>query len=253
VDVEVSVSVNHAVVKTGQPLTYTIKVANNGPGSAPAVDIAGLVSSGLTVVSVSSSQGTCAAVSGLTCDLGAMDAGQVVTITVVAAADKPGTAQVSATASVACDSSGSCPVDSNQSNNESVAAAPIRARLRLTESVNRHVLHVGELATFKLRVKNPGPAELDHVLVCERLPLGLAFVSASIHPHLRNGSLCWTLATLAAHHAKTIQIVVQGLSGARLNLAGRATAVAGGVTVARAKKVVRVLPAHATAPAQVTG
>jgi trimeric autotransporter adhesin len=77
---------------TGSPITYTITVTNNGPGSAANVAMTdAFPSSGITVVSATSSLGTCSGTQAVTCVLGTMASGQGATITIVVTPTETGT------------------------------------------------------------------------------------------------------------------------------------------------------------------
>jgi uncharacterized repeat protein (TIGR01451 family) len=65
-------------------LVYTIAVANLGPGTATTVSVTDPLPSGMTLVSVAPSQGSCGQEGGVvTCDLGALAAQASATVTIV--------------------------------------------------------------------------------------------------------------------------------------------------------------------------
>ena len=69
---------------TGRNLTYTLTVTNNGPDPASDVVVVDTLPGTVTFVSANSSQGTCAHLTGVvTCNVGSMTNGAVVTITIV--------------------------------------------------------------------------------------------------------------------------------------------------------------------------
>jgi uncharacterized repeat protein (TIGR01451 family) len=69
---------------TGRNLTYTLTVTNNGPDPASDVVVVDTLPGSVTFVSANSSQGTCAHLTGVvTCNVGSMANGAVVTITIV--------------------------------------------------------------------------------------------------------------------------------------------------------------------------
>ncbi|HXF97673.1 MAG TPA: hypothetical protein VNJ46_03555 [Gaiellaceae bacterium] len=80
-------------------VTYTLTVSNRGPDPATNVQVADPAPAGITYLSASPSQGTCAVSASLvTCSLGTLNAGQTVTITIVARATAVGTHTNTATA-----------------------------------------------------------------------------------------------------------------------------------------------------------
>ncbi len=76
----------------GSPITYTITVTNNGPGSAANVAMTdAFPPAGVTFVSATTSLGSCSGTQAVTCVLGAMASGQGATITIVATPSQAGT------------------------------------------------------------------------------------------------------------------------------------------------------------------
>jgi uncharacterized repeat protein (TIGR01451 family) len=70
-------------VNQGDTLTYTLTVANNGPATAANVVVSDPLPSAVTYQSSSATQGTCSQASGtVTCNIGTMSNGQIVTITI---------------------------------------------------------------------------------------------------------------------------------------------------------------------------
>ncbi len=96
-------------VTAGNQLTYTLTVNNAGPGDAQNVLVSDTLPSGVTLVSVSSSQGGCAA---LPCNLGTITSGGSATVTINVTVDLGTTGTLTNTASVTSDS-----VDPDNSNN----------------------------------------------------------------------------------------------------------------------------------------
>jgi uncharacterized repeat protein (TIGR01451 family) len=106
-------------VNSGSNLTYTLSVANNGPGDATGVTVTDILPAGVTFVSATSSQGTCSHASGtVTCNLGTLSSGAAATITIVVIPNTPGTITNTATA-VASES------DPNTGNNTATAETTV--------------------------------------------------------------------------------------------------------------------------------
>jgi uncharacterized repeat protein (TIGR01451 family) len=93
-----------------QNLTYTVTVTNNGPDPAFGVVATDTLPGTVTFVSSSASQGTCSGTATVTCLLGTMASGDVVTIQIVVTPTQVG--QISNVAAVASSST-----DSNTGNN----------------------------------------------------------------------------------------------------------------------------------------
>lgn len=64
-------------------LTYRITVTNLGPAKATGVILTDTLAAGVTFVSVISSQGGCSGIDPVTCDLGALSKGSIVTVTLI--------------------------------------------------------------------------------------------------------------------------------------------------------------------------
>ena len=98
-DVGVTIATNGVFLP--QNVTYTISVTNNGPSTAHAVTLTDTLAPGLTLVSSTPSQGSCAGTGPIVCSLGTMNSGSNTTVTVVAtpgaAGSYPNTATVTAT------------------------------------------------------------------------------------------------------------------------------------------------------------
>jgi uncharacterized repeat protein (TIGR01451 family) len=79
-------------VPVGDTFNYIITVTNNGPGSASNVSLDDPLPANVDFVSVSPSQGACAAIGDvLGCDLGDLDVGETATVTVTVLAVTEGT------------------------------------------------------------------------------------------------------------------------------------------------------------------
>jgi uncharacterized repeat protein (TIGR01451 family) len=99
-------------VSPGQELTYTITVSNAGPDDADGVTVDDTLPSGVTLVSVSSSQGACVS---LPCDLGtlAVNGGGEATVTVVVHVEATAANPLENTAVVSSATADSDPADNS--------------------------------------------------------------------------------------------------------------------------------------------
>jgi uncharacterized repeat protein (TIGR01451 family) len=105
-----------AFVQSGGSITYNITVQNAGPANASNVMVSDPLPAGETLVSATSSQGTCSGT--VTCNLGSISSGGSATIAIVANVTAPCGSTLDNTATV----SGDQP-DPNSSNNSSSASA----------------------------------------------------------------------------------------------------------------------------------
>ena len=166
-DLQVLKTADVATVRSGDPVTYTIRVRNGGPSTATAVAVTDpdLAGPDFDVVSATPSQGSCTLA--VTCDLGNLASGAEATVTIVAnvLATTPGT--LSNTASAA-----STTVDPDPSNDQSSAdvVLPASADLSLAKSAAPSPLQSGAGASFTLTVSNAGPQAAASTVTSDRLP-----------------------------------------------------------------------------------
>lgn len=99
----------------GENLTYTMEVTNFGPGDAPGATFGDTLPSGVTFVSVTTTKGSCTGGPRVTCTLGTVAVGEVVTIVIVVRVEAAGT--LSNTAEV-----GTTVADHNVANNNTATA-----------------------------------------------------------------------------------------------------------------------------------
>jgi uncharacterized repeat protein (TIGR01451 family) len=98
---------------TGQTMTYTINVTNNGPGTATGVILTDTLPGSVTFISASATQGTCSGTATVTCILGTISAGNTVTVTIQVKPTQAGVITNTATAV-------SHEIDSTPANNTAV-------------------------------------------------------------------------------------------------------------------------------------
>jgi uncharacterized repeat protein (TIGR01451 family) len=83
----VPMSADVQIVKTGAlstgRITYTLQVKNNGPAQAQGVVVKDTLPNKTQFVSASTSQGSCSGTTIVTCQLGTLNNGQIVTVTIV--------------------------------------------------------------------------------------------------------------------------------------------------------------------------
>ena len=86
---------------TGDPLTYTLSVANQGPSTATAVTLTATLSSVVTLLSITPDQGSCSEAGGvITCTLGSLDKGNDAVVNVQVHVPLTTTGKLVSTASV---------------------------------------------------------------------------------------------------------------------------------------------------------
>jgi uncharacterized repeat protein (TIGR01451 family) len=236
-DLEITKTADRADARTGEALTYSMKVRNHGPAIANDVRVTDTASLGLAVLSARPSHGSCGAGRPTTCALGTLPVGASATITVRAEVRLAGNEHNTAT--VTSSSADPRPVNNISSTRTRILAAT-RTRLQLRKTAAPRTVQAGRRTSFQLTVTNPGSVALDGVEVCDSLPLGLAFVGAAPRSTLRSGRQCWTLESLdgrSSHAFRLVAVALRGAGGALVNVA---TASAKGAEGAAARTIVRV-------------
>ena len=209
-------------VDPGGQIPFVIRVTNNGPDTATGVVVTDDLPNGLTLVSATPSQGSCNALDPMTCALGSLTPGQVVTITIVmnVPAGLPQTISNSATVT-------GNQTDPNTSNNfAQVFVPPCSVDLQITKRASPNCVEAGDGVTFLVTVTNLGPGPATGVTVTDNLPDGLDLDSANPSQGSCNASdpMTCSLGSLAAGQSVTITIqmhVPPGSSG--ISFTNRAT------------------------------
>ena len=217
---------------------YQLTVTNAGPATAQAVTVTDTVPRALKVRGATVDGGSCT-VRGqiVTCAIGDLPAGGSKAIAVRVTALQAGTVRNTATVAGRV-------ADRDPSNDRASATVRItapRAALRLQKRVvGRSVVRRGATVRFRIRVTNTSANAAAGVVVCDRLPRGLA-VRSTGGGRLRRGQLCWNVGTLAGRASKTFTFSARVLSDARgRQVANVATATASNAPRRSARAVVRL-------------
>jgi uncharacterized repeat protein (TIGR01451 family) len=165
-------SVDLAVPQTpGTPVTFTIRLENNGPDTATNVTVQDSLAPGLTLISLS--QGSYDTTSGVW-TVGNLAPHVVAFLTLGGTVPEGGTLTNVATVSHADQ------FDPDLSNNTATATAdPPVADLALVKQVSNARPNVGDTITFTLTLTNKGPDGATNVKVVDPLPAGLTFLGAN--------------------------------------------------------------------------
>ena len=207
VDLAVTKSVPAGPVYLGQPLTYTITVANGGPNTATNVSLSDTLPAGVSFVSMTPSQGLCTLFGGIiTCGLGSVASGGSATVQVVVTPTATGalTNTASATASQeernAADNAGAVGVTV-------LPAADLAIAKSVTSPPTGPYLN-GRPLTYTLTVTNGGPSTALAPTVTDNLPAGVTFGSASAGCSESGGVVTCTLANIASGGSASVTITV---------------------------------------------
>ncbi|MDX6612502.1 MAG: hypothetical protein QOD75_1688 [Blastocatellia bacterium] len=160
-------------INYGANITYTITVNNGGEIAAQNVKLSDTLVSGTGVISISPSQGTCSGNRFINCDLGTINPGSPVTVTLVVR--PPAVTPMVNTASVSTTTS-----EATTANN----SATLNTQVNFTDLVikNTSALQqtpINGINTYIVTVTNKGPAAALGVTVTNNLPSATTFVSCT--------------------------------------------------------------------------
>ena len=208
-------------VVAGTLLTYTLTLTNAGPSDARGVQVTLTLPSGLTILGLSPSQGTCGM---STCALGDVPAGGTATLLLQARVNA-GTPAGSLTLSA--QASASTP-DPNPANNTAAETTTVQtqADLALTMNDAPDPVLAGAWLTYTLTLANTGPSDAQSVAVELALPDGVTPIAWIPSQGSCADATC-TLGTLPAGNIARITVTTQVnsriLPGTTLSAIARAT------------------------------
>ena len=200
-DVRVVKSVSPATVLVGEQATFTVTVSNAGPARAQGLVVHDLLPEGLTLDSFTVSQGSYVPATG-DWTVGAVDAGQSATLTLVATLVVTGAVTNFATITAKDQPD---PDASNDAAAAEVNGQPA-ADIAVTKTVDNATPAVGTTVTFTVTATNRGPTGATGVVVTDALPAGLTLVSATPSQGTYTAPT-WTVGALAADDSATLVIV----------------------------------------------
>jgi uncharacterized repeat protein (TIGR01451 family) len=218
-DLSVTKSDSTDPISVGDPLTYTISVANNGPSDATGVILTDTLPVSVTYSSATTSQGSCSESSGVvTCALGALPAGDQATVTILVTSAATGT--VNNLVEVAGNET-----DPNIDNNEAaeettIASLILEADLSVTKSDSTDPISVGDPLTYTISVANNGPSDATGVILTDTLPVSVTYSSATTSQGScseSSGVVTCALGALPAGDQATVTILVTSTATGTVN------------------------------------
>ena len=196
-------------VASGVPVTYTATVSNAGPSSATGVSYVNTLPAGVTIGTITSSQGgACTNASGtITCPLGTIASGAsaTVSITVTPTPAQAGTTIRDTATTTATEH------DPDASGNTGVVdlLVTVPVNLGVTMTSPSVPVYVGAPLTSTVTVTNGGPSPATGVVVTSPLPAGTSFDAAASSPEctLGSGVITCTVGALA-NGANAVRVIV---------------------------------------------
>src|SRR5262249_10935351 len=210
-EVQPQTSTNLVVVKrdspdpviAGTPLSYPLTMSNPGPAAAPAVTLTVVLPPGVTVISATSTQGSCTGTGTVTCQIGAMPRGSRIEVGILARA--PDTVPVPNPIVNSASVTTGGPPDFDPSTNtttEPTTVAPPIADLAIVNTLTPPAIP-GLSAAYTIAVTNNGPSEVTGASVVDVCPA--AFGSVLWTCVADSGSACGS-ASGAGNIASTVNL-----------------------------------------------
>ena len=190
----------------GSNLTYTIKVNNNGRAQFSAVVLTDPLPTSLTYVTHSTTRGNCTYNSTnrtLTCNFGIMASNVSATVTLVTRTPQPGVAtniiRLTATET-----------ENNRGNNTNIVITPILGMpdVTLTQTASPEPVIVGSNLTYRLEVRNKGPALARAVVLTNRLPVTAGIVAIPEYCFAISNTVVCLLGNMADGASNIVEITV---------------------------------------------
>ena len=150
-DLEVHKRVIDGFPRVGNQLTYRVTVTNNGPDPATGVQLTDTLDQAVDLIDVDTTQGTCTATLPLQCQLGRIQPGATVTLTVIVRLLATG--EIENTASAA-----GTEVDPDLTNNQATATVNVgqtRTSVKLRKRASRKVVRPGQKFNYTIDLETP--------------------------------------------------------------------------------------------------
>ncbi|MDI6050572.1 hypothetical protein QLS31_12090, partial [Flavobacterium sp. XS2P24] len=203
-NVSVAKTVNNATPNVGDTVTFTLTASNAGPSAATGVNVADLLPSGYTFVSVTTAAGTYTSGTGVW-DIGSLANGASATLSIVATVNATGS--YANTATIAANETDPTPAN-NTSTSTPTPVVATQSNVSVAKTVNNATPNVGDTVTFTLTASNAGPSAATGVNVTDLLPSGYTFVSATTAAGTyTSGTGVWDIGSLANGASATLSIV----------------------------------------------
>lgn len=204
-NVAVTKTADALVVDVGGILTYTLKATNNGPDPAADALVTDTPDPALAVLSVDPRQGACALGPVITCHTGPLAVGASATITVRALVLAAGTLTNAVTAITP---GGAGAVDARR------ARATVPPIVTLIKRARPRVVRPGGRVTFTFSMHARGRGTAHHLVLCDRLPIGLTVVERRSFRRV-GARWCTHISSLSAGHNTQRSLVVSASSASR--------------------------------------
>jgi uncharacterized repeat protein (TIGR01451 family) len=203
-DLGLTKTVSNPTPNVGDAVVFTVTLANKGPNDATDVTAHDQLPAGLTFVTATPGRGAYDSTTG-TWTVGTVPSGASVTLTIEARATVPGPL----TNVVTISHSDQFDPDPNNNRAEATESAS-ESDLSIAKTASVRQATVGNLVTFTVAVHNLGPSVAIGAFVTDKLPAGLAFVSATPSQGTYSAKTGqWAVGTLAPGSRAVLRITVR--------------------------------------------
>ncbi len=227
-------AVGPATLMSGEAITWTLKIKDNGPSTGHDVIVEDPLPSNVTLTGASATQGSCQIAAGvLRCELGTLADGGGAEITVKAIVTMTSGMLINA-ATVRATEPDPEPANNHAAVPTVVAPKPPSATADLTAPAPRTRVSLRKLADrkgvvaggeigYRLIVRDLGAVPALDLRICDTLPTQTTVVRRG-GGHVASGRICFALSTLAAGHSRTFAITLRVDSNAVGAIVNRARA-----------------------------
>lgn len=229
-DLRIEKTADRPTAAVGDTITWTIAATNDGPSAASTVVVTDDLPTGITLLTATSTQGTCTPVGAqVSCAIGGLAPAQTVTATLTArvealAAESPlvNTARITSTT-----------FDPDTANNLSAVTTTVGQSIDLTTSavVSRATADVGDELLYTFTVANAGPSTATGTTFTHQLPANTTYVTSTATQGgcaVSGSTLTCNLGALAASGDATVTVRVridEPAAGTTINARGTVSAV----------------------------
>ncbi len=203
-DLSLSKMVDNPTPGTGDTITYTIVVMNQGPSPATGVVVHDVLPAGVSFSSAVPSQGRYDKITG-SWTIGDIAINGDKTLTIEAIVDSGhGAGRITNIASIEKMDQH----DPNLTDNSAIAVIDIpEADLKVNKSVDDTRPDEGQIIVYTILIENLGPVDANDVEVADVLPLGVTFVSGSADQGVYSQETgIWTIGDLGIGAQRTLSI-----------------------------------------------
>ncbi len=214
-NLSLSMTATTGPVILGNPVTYSLTLANSGPGAATNIVLTNQFPSNVNLTSITIPQGSCSGTTLITCTIPTLAAGAQIVIQLVGTSTAVGNALNQA--NVYFD--GSDPAPSNNTAFASTAVLLPGANLAVAMTAAPFAVFQGQTVTFSIAVANAGPSVANNAVLTNPVPSGTVAISAvsSTGSCTLGATITCTLGALGSGASASVTIVLRANQQGTLN------------------------------------